>query len=185
MPPLHLLVFSQLSWFDGHASVINDAKYSSDRMPNSKLYSARSAIILHPTRALHNATFKCEAWNEAGRARPALVRFNVEFSPSVGVVPVRPGVAREGEELGFRCATEANPPVQEDRYKWYIGDELQAGQTGAYFEIARVTRQLHGKQIKCSAVNSLGIATGVKTIQVHCKQQTATQNGIKITSLFT
>ncbi len=53
-----------------------------------------------PRRDHHNATFRCEAWNEAANnLRPALARLFVEYAPTVTVTPVRPGMIQEGAKV--------------------------------------------------------------------------------------
>ena len=97
-----IYVSLQISWFDENNSLIPTATYTSSRREGEKLFSASSTITVHPTKQLHNKTYQCEAWNDAGGTRPALVRFNVKYSPSVTVKPIRHGRAREGEKVGFR-----------------------------------------------------------------------------------
>ena len=70
-----------------------------------------------PRREHHNATFRCEAWNEAANnLRPALARLFVQYAPSVTVTPVRPGMIQEGDKViskdGFGLTKVANFPCR-------------------------------------------------------------------------
>jgi hypothetical protein len=169
------ITFLQISWYD-EKGLINNARYQSFRVNDSvtgvQVFEAVSTISVTPTKHLHNATYRCEAGNTAGKTRPATVRFDVRYSPSVSVTPVRPGgMAREGEKVGFRCQAEANPPPFADKYQWFVDDSLAVGQYGFYFEIANVSRREHNRQVKCSVENELGVASGVRSIQVTCKNK--------------
>ena len=62
----------------------------------------------------------------------------------------------------------ANPPVYEYSYKWFIDSTQVLGQSGYYFEIFNVTRSYHDKQVRCSVENNLGVAMGLKSIEVKC-----------------
>ena len=96
-PPL---VVFQINWYDQHGNLINDATYRSVKMRDSKLFEARSTMTFTPKREHHNATFRCEAWNEAAdNLRPALARLFVQYAPSVTVTPVRPGMIQEGDKV--------------------------------------------------------------------------------------
>ena len=71
-------------------------------MPDSKLFEARSVMTFTPRREHHNATFKCEAWNEAANnLRPALARLFVQYAPSVTVTQTRPGMVQEGDKVMY------------------------------------------------------------------------------------
>ena len=63
----------------------------------------------------------------------------------------------------------ANPPPYAHKYRWYLDDRELRGQRGFYYEIYNVTRFYQGKTIKCSVENELGVANGVRNIEVHCK----------------
>ena len=62
----------------------------------------------------------------------------------------------------------ANPPVYESSYKWFIDSTQVLGQSGYYFEIFNVTRSYHDKQVRCSVENNLGVAMGLKSLEVKC-----------------
>ena len=62
----------------------------------------------------------------------------------------------------------ANPPVYEYSYKWFIDSTQVLGQSGYYFEIFNVTRSYHDKQVRCSVENNLGVAMGLKSLEVKC-----------------
>ena len=64
----------------------------------------------------------------------------------------------------------ANPPVYDHSYKWFIGNREIPGAHGFYYEIFNVTRAYHDKQVRCSVENVLGVAMGLKTIEVKCKR---------------
>jgi hypothetical protein len=63
----------------------------------------------------------------------------------------------------------ANPPVYENSYKWFIDAKEVPGQHGFYYEIFNVTREYHDKQVRCSVENNLGVAMGLKSIEVKCE----------------
>ena len=63
----------------------------------------------------------------------------------------------------------ANPPVFDHSYKWFIDNTEVQNQHGFFFEIFNVTRAYHDKQVRCSVENSLGVAMGLKSIEVKCK----------------
>ena len=180
----------QIRWEGPDGRLINKARYDSrvtnmsdPRCGTVTVYDAVSAISVTPTKLLHNKTFKCEAWNLAGKTRAATVRLDVRYSPSVSVLPARPGpdgggggssgngggMVREGERAGFSCQADANPAPFPDKYEWFVDDVLQVGQYGFFFEMTNVSRRDHGRQIKCSVQNDLGVASGVKSIRVTCK----------------
>lgn len=64
----------------------------------------------------------------------------------------------------------ANPPVFESSYKWFLDNKEVPGQHGFYYEIFNVTRAHHDKQVRCSVENNLGVAMGLKSIEVKCKR---------------
>ncbi len=69
-------------------------------MPDSKLFEAFSVVSFTPTKDYHNATLKCQGWNEASdNLKPAMVRLHVQYAPSVTVTPVKPGMVEEGQEV--------------------------------------------------------------------------------------
>ena len=69
-------------------------------MRDAKTFEARSVMTFTPRREHHNATFRCEAWNEAANdLRPAYARLFVQYAPSVTVTPVRPGMIQEGDKV--------------------------------------------------------------------------------------
>ena len=184
----HLLPTAfQIRWEGPDGRLINRARYDSrvtnvsdPRCGAVSVYDAVSAISVTPTKLLHNKTFRCEAWNLAGKTRAATVRLDVRYSPSVSVLPARPGpdgggggsgggMVREGERAGFSCQADANPAPFPDKYEWFVDDVLQVGQYGFFFEMTNVSRRDHGRQVKCSVQNDLGVASGVKSIHVTCK----------------
>ena len=63
----------------------------------------------------------------------------------------------------------ANPPVYDASYKWFIDSTEVPGQHGFYYEIFNVTRSYHDKQVRCQVENNLGVAMGLKSIEVKCK----------------
>eukprot|EP00094_Tigriopus_californicus_P012637 TCALIF_12216-PA protein Name:"Similar to rst Irregular chiasm C-roughest protein (Drosophila melanogaster)" AED:0.01 eAED:0.01 QI:0/0.81/0.83/0.91/0.90/0.83/12/682/815 len=156
-----------IKWYDENGDLISDTDYRTEPMvSNSKLFVSKSSISLVPSKRMHNATYKCEAGNHVGANRPAFVRFQVKFAPSVTVVPVRRGMPLQGEKAGFQCLAEANPPPYAEKYRWYFDDNLIEGQYGYYYEIQNVTKSYHNHQIKCSVQNELGTASGIRTIEV-------------------
>lgn len=156
-----------IKWYDENGDLVSDAKYRAEPMiSNSKLFVSKSSISLLPSKRMHNITYKCEAGNNVGANRPAFVRFQVKFAPSVTVVPVRRGMPLQGEKAGFQCLAEANPPPYAEKYRWYFDDNLIEGQFGYYYEIQNVTKSYHNHQIKCSVQNELGTASGIRTIEV-------------------
>jgi len=158
---------AKINWYDQRGNLINDATYRSFKMRDSKLFEARSVMTFTPRREDHNATFRCEAWNEAAdNLRPALARLFVQYAPSVTVTPVRPGMIQEGDKAAFHCTAVSNPRVYEHSYKWYIDSQEIPGQRGFYYEIFNVTRAYHDKQVRCSVENELGVAMGLKSIEV-------------------
>lgn len=179
----------QIRWEGPDGRLINRARYDSrvtnvsdPRCGAVSVYDAVSAISVTPTKLLHNKTFRCEAWNLAGKTRAATVRLDVRYSPSVSVLYARPGpdghgvggaggggMVREGERAGFSCQADANPAPFPDKYEWFVDDLLQVGQYGFFFEMTNVSRRDHGRQVKCSVQNDLGVASGVKSIHVTCK----------------
>ena len=165
---------AEMSWFDQDGELINGASYKSELVEDVMgvaSFRVSSTVRVTPTKRLHNASYRCETWNVAGKARPASVRFDVRYSPSVTVTMVRPvgGMAREGEKVGFRCKAEANPPPFADKYRWFVDDRPVAGQYGFYYELPDVTRDEHRRQVKCVVENELGVASGVKSIEVTCE----------------
>lgn len=95
----------QINWFDHLGNLVSDATFYTKRMSeDTKLFESHSIISFIPTLEHHNTTYRCEAWNEAGSdLRPASVRLNVKYSPSVTVEPVRPGLIREGDEVRLKA----------------------------------------------------------------------------------
>ena len=65
--------------------MINDVRYETTLIGNTKLFEATSTITLRPTKEMHNATFSCEAWNEAGDKPLAYTRVEVSYAPSVTI----------------------------------------------------------------------------------------------------
>ena len=94
----------------------------------------------------------------------------------------------------FRCVAEANPPPFPDSYKWFLNDSPQSNK-GDVFEITNISRDNHEQQVRCSVENDLGVAMGLKSIEVKCKWSAKSwlfrllshKNGIKptIRELFT
>ena len=72
-------------------------------------------------------------------------------------------------QAAFHCTAVSNPRVYEHSYKWYIDSQEIPGQRGFYYEIFNVTRAYHDKQVRCSVENELGVAMGLKSIEVKCK----------------
>ena len=65
----------------------------------------------------------------------------------------------------------ANPPVYDASYKWFIDNREIRGQNGFYYEIFNVTRAYPEKQVRGSVENTLGVAMGLKSIEVKCKSK--------------
>ena len=76
----------------------------------------------------------------------------------------------------------ANPPVYEYSYKWFIDSTQVLGQSGYYFEIFNVTRSYHDKQVRCSVENNLGVAMGLKSLEVKCTYKYTTYLIINFTN---
>ncbi|CAB4066424.1 unnamed protein product [Lepeophtheirus salmonis] len=167
---------ANIDWYDDRGNLLNDRAtitYSSKRLSDDetslkyKLYTSKSVLKFSPTLQNHNRSYRCEAWNEAGKARePTYVTLDVKFSPNVVVMPIRAGVIREGDKVGFRCTVSANPPPHEKSYRWYIENEPIRSHFGFYYEIYNVSRHFNDKQIKCTVENDLGKAMGVRTMEV-------------------
>ena len=84
-------------------------------------------------------------------------------------------------QAAFHCNAVANPPVYEASYKWFIDNREIRGQNGFYYEIFNVTRAYHDKQVRCSVENTLGVAMGLKSIEVKCKSKSHISHCLKIT----
>ena len=81
-------------------------------------------------------------------------------------------MAREGESVTYQCMAAANPPVEPNSYEWFLDDHKIPRQFGPFLQIDNVTRSYQDRQLKCKAENELGVAKGVRSIQVQCKLKT-------------
>lgn len=81
------------------------------------------------------------------------VQLEVLYAPHVQLEKL--GHAQEHQPLRIRCRADAKP-AGNLVYRWFIDEKLVANATGAELLIGRVTRQLHLREIRCEARNSIG-----------------------------
>ncbi len=82
----------QITWIDGLGNVVTKRSpnvyidYSTEQIPESRLFTAKSILTLKPKKEHHNTTFICQAQNTADRTyQSAKIRLFVKYAPKVSV----------------------------------------------------------------------------------------------------
>lgn len=73
----------------------------------------------------------------------------------------------EGTDVTLLCEADANPPGM--TYKWYVNNELVAGEPTTELTIRNATRKLHDAMVKCKVHNSVGESEAYETLEVSCE----------------
>ncbi|KAH8416396.1 hypothetical protein KR222_001578 [Zaprionus bogoriensis] len=149
---------AEITWIDGLGNVLQAESFF-EPLSDSRRVTTRSVLKLAPKKKYHNTTITCHAQNTADRThRSAKVLLEVKYAPKVTVSVVGGALAGgripEGAEVILSCQADANP--REVTYRWFINDELMAGDFTTKMIIHNVTRQYHGALVKCEVANAVG-----------------------------
>lgn len=120
---------AEITWIDGLGTVLTAESFF-EPLADSRRVNTRSVLKLAPKKKYHNTTITCQAQNTADRTyRSAKVLLEVKYAPKVTVSVVGGALAGgripEGAEVILSCQADANPT--EVTYRWFINDELMAG----------------------------------------------------------
>lgn len=136
---------------------------------NPRLSTSTSVWYLTVQRQLHSdQALTCLAKHAAfdepqaipqlyGRELRRQVLLEVLYAPQVHLERLGPAV--EGEPMRFRCQADAKP-ASELAYRWFIDDQLAANGSDSELYVARLTRQLHLREVRCEVRNSVGSGSG-------------------------
>lgn len=191
---------AEITWIDGFGTVLTAESFF-EPLADSRRVNTRSVLKLAPKKKYHNTTITCQAQNTADRTyRSAKVLLEVKYAPKVTVSVVGGALAGgripEGAEVILSCQADANPP--EVTYRWFINDELMAGDyttkmvsgthrrgvaggdsltlSCCFFSpppqiIPNVTRQYHGAYVKCQVANVVGKSEQSEKLDISCKYE--------------
>ncbi|XP_017054972.1 irregular chiasm C-roughest protein [Drosophila ficusphila] len=161
---------AEITWIDGLGNVLSKGiEYVKEPLADSRRVTARSILKLAPKKEHHNTTFTCQAQNTADRTyRSAKLLLEVKYAPKVAVSVVGGALAGgkipEGAEVILSCQADANP--HELSYRWFVNDELMAGDFTTKMIIHNVTRQYHDALVKCEVANAVGKSEESATLDI-------------------
>ncbi|XP_075214168.1 irregular chiasm C-roughest protein-like [Lycorma delicatula] len=158
---------AEITWIDGFGNVLRDGiEYLLDPLPDGRRFTAKSILKLTPKKEHHNTTFTCQAQNTADRTyRSAKLRLQVKYAPKV-TVKVVGGSSRlvEGADVRLLCSADANPP--DVTYRWFINDQLVAGDPTTELILTNISRKQHDSIIKCEVHNAVGKSEESETLDI-------------------
>lgn len=99
---------------------------------------------------------EAERWRELPRERS--VRLEVHYEPVIELLKDQAQPV-EGQPLRITCQAHARPKVL--AYEWYLDNQLIEGAAGPELRIAKLGRQLHLREFKCMARNSVGASSSI------------------------
>ncbi|XP_055303308.1 irregular chiasm C-roughest protein-like isoform X2 [Sitodiplosis mosellana] len=152
---------AEITWIDGLGNVLTAGiDYMKEPLADSRRVTAKSILKLTPKKEHHNTTFTCQAQNTADRTyRSAKLKLEVKYAPKVSISVIGEsslpgGRIAEGSDVRFLCRADANPPNVS--YRWYINEELVAGDYTTEMVIPNITRKYHDGMVKCEVHNAVG-----------------------------
>ncbi|XP_031627959.1 irregular chiasm C-roughest protein-like isoform X2 [Contarinia nasturtii] len=152
---------AEITWIDGLGNVLTTGiDYMKEPLSDSRRVTAKSILKLTPKKEHHNTTFTCQAQNTADRSyRAAKLKLEVKYAPKVSISVIGESTLTgsripEGSDVRFLCRADANPPNV--TYRWYINEELVAGDYTTEMVIPNITRKYHDGMVKCEVHNAVG-----------------------------
>lgn len=73
----------------------------------------------------------------------------------------------EGADVRLLCSADANPP--DVTYRWFINDQLVAGDPTTELVLTNISRKQHDSIIKCEVHNAVGKSEESETLDISCK----------------
>lgn len=161
---------AEITWVDGQGNVLTKGvEYMKELIPDTKRFTAKSVLKLTPKKEHHNTMITCQAQNTADRTyKSAKLKLEVKFAPKVTVSVIGGALAGgripEGAEVRMSCHASANP--SEVSYRWFMNDELVAGDHTTELIIPNVSRDFHDSIVKCEATNLVGKSEESETLDI-------------------
>ncbi|ODM98984.1 Irregular chiasm C-roughest protein [Orchesella cincta] len=145
----------QITWIDGNGHEVKTGVESiKEPLDDGKRFNTRSILRFRPTKEHHNKTFTCQAHNRPSKeVMSTHIRLEVKYAPKVSV-KIQSTQIREFDNVRISCRAEANPP--EISYRWFLNDQVLAGDHGPVLLLPNVTRKYHDAIIKCEVQNAVG-----------------------------
>ncbi|XP_039280825.1 irregular chiasm C-roughest protein isoform X2 [Nilaparvata lugens] len=158
---------AEITWIDGFGNVLREGiEVIIEPLPDGRRFTAKSILKLTPKKEHHNTTFTCQAQNTADRTyRSAKLKLQVKYAPKV-TVKVVGGTSRliEGADVRLLCSADANPP--DVTYKWFINDQLVAGDPTTELVLTNISRKQHDSIVKCEVHNAVGKSEESETLDI-------------------
>ncbi|XP_067007432.1 irregular chiasm C-roughest protein isoform X2 [Anabrus simplex] len=156
---------AEITWIDGLGNVLTEGLDEIiEALPDGRRFTTKSILKLTPKKEHHNTTFTCQAQNTADRTyRSARLRLEVKYAPKVAL-SVSSGRLTEGSEVRLVCKADANP--LDLTYRWFINEELVAGDYTTELVIPNVTRRYHDAIVKCEVHNPVGKSEESETLDI-------------------
>nr|XP_018900895.1 PREDICTED: irregular chiasm C-roughest protein-like isoform X1 [Bemisia tabaci] len=127
---------------------------------DDKKWTTKSVLQLVPKKEHHNATFTCQAQNQAERYyQSARLKLYVKYAPKVTVSIDGPLI--EGSDVRLSCFAEANP--SEVTYRWYVNSHEQ-DETGTELVLRNISAAMHDSIVKCKVKNAVGESEDSETL---------------------
>ncbi|RZF42205.1 hypothetical protein LSTR_LSTR004354 [Laodelphax striatellus] len=165
----HLLTTEDrvITWIDGFGNVLREGiEVIIEPLADGRRFTAKSILKLTPKKEHHNTTFTCQAQNTADRTyRSAKLKLQVKYAPKVTVKVVGgPSRLIEGADVRLLCSADANPP--DVTYKWFINDQLVAGDPTTELVLTNISRKQHDSIVKCEVHNAVGKSEESETLDI-------------------
>jgi hypothetical protein len=159
----------QITWIDGSGQEIKaGVETLKEPLEDGKRFNTRSILRLTPKKEHHNKTFTCQAHNRpAKEVMSDFIRLEVKYAPKV-TLKILSTQIRERDSVRVSCRAEANPP--EMVYRWFLNDQVIAGDHGTLLTLHNASRHQHDSIIKCEVQNSVGKSEETQTLEVTCKE---------------
>ncbi|KAK7788833.1 hypothetical protein R5R35_012822 [Gryllus longicercus] len=156
---------AEITWIDGLGNVMTEGLDEIvEALPDGRRFTSKSILKLTPKKEHHNTTFTCQAQNTADRTyRSARLRLEVKYAPKV-TLTITSGRMTEGAEVRLACRADANP--LDLTYRWFINDELMAGDFTTEFIIPNISRRYHDAIVKCEVHNPVGKSEESETLDI-------------------
>ena len=124
-------------------------------------------IKIRPQLSQDGEIISCSSINSAStQVKTSQVSLRLIFKPIVSLVQTNRRVL-EGDKVLFRCSVKAWPLVS--TIAWFLGNKPLVEETSEFLALKKLTREQHGMEVKCVAMNKVGVGQGKAQLNIICK----------------
>ena len=141
---------------------------SSSKVLKKKTYLTISVIHFIPRRSQDGQSITCSATNSVSpQEKTSQVVLKLIYKPEVKITQTNKLSSKEGEDLQFRCNSQAKPPVTE--ISWSVNGKHLAQESSPVLTLTSVSRDHHGAIVQCVARNVVGEGMAQTKVHIKCK----------------